>query len=697
MDQRLRIGTLNASYLGWGADDDEHQWGECPQADTKCRAVNLADRILKSNYDIIALNEVFDDGVQELLRNLLHSTFPHSVNHITGADLDDSGLMLFSRFPFAPPRNRHIEFGTSVTAESNGDATHLVSAITFDSSASWDAVTAKGAGHVRIQDTRIPGRFYNVVFTHMQASKWSDDPEAAQAKVDIRRRQLAEIELLVLEVMNYEFDQEELFIMGDVNINGIPPTRVEYDSIFNSASSQVGLFIQIMKDGWMTTSADDLGATTPFDQRLDYIFHNVNNGTMENRLCLQHMQIAVNLHLGDAKFTTPFGPAGVQRLSEHLGVNAELTPWTPQCSPSAAFVNPSYDETLPGNIQYRHGAQWWRLSNPRGFQILTDSADFEVYHATDLTTPLRPYNAAPTVQELENGRKFVPPPGDVFIKITRNDGATGPYSVRFHKNACTGPNDTCVLNDAATFPIELSRMPVNGDDTLWFEVPTDVADAAPGETPSRQTFQMTLTADKPLFFLALSDMDGNTLRSALPAQDGPQSFTTSITVRIDGLEGQRLILRAQRLQRESVRGAISWRSDLSYFSAYEIHCVEEEDDLTDEDEIGFAARVDGQSGLARERYLGNFEIDVDKAMTVLNRSPEKPYIAFVNRLDLLLTEYDDTTENQVVLTLWPYGAAAQGTQWDFNDGIYELTSSHVLDTPPPPFTARGTDGTPRSL
>ncbi len=71
---------------------------------SKQRSRQIADRVLASGYDFVVFNEAFDEDIREILIRRLRDTFPHFVSALGTPQpiLEDSGLMLFSRFPFAP-------------------------------------------------------------------------------------------------------------------------------------------------------------------------------------------------------------------------------------------------------------------------------------------------------------------------------------------------------------------------------------------------------------------------------------------------------------------------------------------------------------------------------------------------------------------------------------------------------------------
>ncbi len=89
---------------------------------TEERAEAIAKAILKLKPlpDIIALQEVFDEDAKDELEDALKGTYPHYVYKLDSNDFidldEDSGLMLFSRFPFTNLPNDQYKAG-DVTEE----------------------------------------------------------------------------------------------------------------------------------------------------------------------------------------------------------------------------------------------------------------------------------------------------------------------------------------------------------------------------------------------------------------------------------------------------------------------------------------------------------------------------------------------------------------------------------------------------
>ena len=163
--------------------------------------------------DIIAFNEVYDDKAAQTLGECLKPFYPHSLKTFGSAGvsippkLDDSGLMIVSRFPFlARPGGGHFEFRSY--DEADGD----------------DALSDKGVGLVQIDND---GETVTVAFTHLQASYDDDNSEHSGT----RSAQLDAITSLLREVLGDPEDDRQqwrhVVVMGDLNVRGDrwAPTR----------------------------------------------------------------------------------------------------------------------------------------------------------------------------------------------------------------------------------------------------------------------------------------------------------------------------------------------------------------------------------------------------------------------------------------------------------------------------------------
>lgn len=216
-DHSLRIGTFNAWMLPdhgiliapiWAGSIPNCAWGELrpslmcevgnhpvyDSGEIDAGAKNLAKRIIRSGYDIIALNEVFDGSAQGILRSALWDDYPYSVTYIDewGGTDQDSGLQIFSKFPLQEitpnysGNTDYNDFDADVYyngVKLYGAENQYLAFMPFGSDCDGDDCWSnKGVGYIRVRnpDTR---RVHNVFFTHMQATykdEVVDDPSVWQ-------------------------------------------------------------------------------------------------------------------------------------------------------------------------------------------------------------------------------------------------------------------------------------------------------------------------------------------------------------------------------------------------------------------------------------------------------------------------------------------------------------------------------------
>ena len=126
----------------------------------------IAAAITSADYDVIALNEVFDNDAKDTLVDALKDQYPYYVKYFKeGSAVEDSGLMIFSRFPFLPlPK-------TEFQAEVDGSNPNDVAFRLFEDCDGVDCHADKGAALVRVQVDGLAGAAgsYTLVFAHFQA------------------------------------------------------------------------------------------------------------------------------------------------------------------------------------------------------------------------------------------------------------------------------------------------------------------------------------------------------------------------------------------------------------------------------------------------------------------------------------------------------------------------------------------------
>ena len=471
----------------------------------------IADRIVfgtmpstlyRYDYDVIALNEVFSEPARRILLNHsdLKAAYPYRIGklppvvppvpHAVFAALEgivgkamgpvlsllgidwhdigeDSGLMLFSRYPIDPPRFEPFTFASDEE-------------IKF---AMYDSLAAKGAAYVRISNP-ITGEAFNLVFTHLQEDK--------EEWAGIRANQLKQIETLIRSVMTETMiKDEDIFVVGDLNIIGNwnyvgdppkPPDDIindvkrkgtdEWEHHFNSP---VSFFTTAVHDAWFyETSTKDEGPKTEggTGNRLDYILHNPKLAS-DTKWKVQHLTTAYNLHVNGGN------------PSDHNGLNADLNRYARHCNPREALVHGgvAYDrfgfprpelifksENIHGALKYPGSMMWHRLDEPGTYSIAVPSGggmEFTIYSNLDLSLPWGQYKDETREFTGKDETKFtakkyvmVDPP--YYIRVYHPDRTvTGDYTLFVHKHRGVDPDDAIVL---------LPHKPLDAPDFGWFPI-----------------------------------------------------------------------------------------------------------------------------------------------------------------------------------------------------------------------------------
>jgi endonuclease/exonuclease/phosphatase family metal-dependent hydrolase/LysM repeat protein len=471
--------------------------------DTESAAGKIAQVLAKNQtkYDIIALNEVWDEDAKDILKNALDDSFPFYVKYLNpdaGFDVneEDSGLMFFSKFPFVDmPKNPNpVLVSGNVECSVPCD----VRSVYFgDECKGADCLANKGAGLVRVQQSS--GRIVNIVFSHLQAYY---DFETENSGV--REKQLARIDQLVGQSLSNPSwksswnNTEWLLLMGDLNVNGFgrvgnalykaqnpnvgPVKKQEWWEKFGQPA--VGKKQTPLFDAWgETTSEVDWGATyIPSDntERLDYILASRDLLDNRNDICVQHIWI----------------PQEFIGLSDHKAVAADLNRMADYCNPRIArVVDEEKNEDgwgdkktppLPGEIKFPGSMQWFYLDKPGTYAIYADqTVQYELYTKDNLSVPLGgdlklektkikicPAADAPESRcsEKDAQKWKLIEPGYVRVFGTTRDWQ-GAYQVAIYRYHCDKPEEACELvpNWSEKFDFPDGKL-LNQDDAAFFRI-----------------------------------------------------------------------------------------------------------------------------------------------------------------------------------------------------------------------------------
>ncbi len=362
--------------------------------DEEARGKLVARLMKQSGYDVIALNEVFDETVRDALLEEAKSgpgAFTFIVEKLDGETLEDSGLLLLSRLepirfaaesPF-PLQHDLDQNGTPADITrcakqrvwwngqpddgevdswrpANGGecliAFHDYRACTFDAVFGAECQSSKGVGYVRLRQRN--GQPLDVFWTHMQANAGNYKKARAEQFQELSK---------FIQFWSPGRVRDSV-VMGDLNVNGADIALEEYTkTILTSNDSVLGSLG--FQDLWpWPTSApqQDKGLTythrndhvkvTDPEERLDYVLWRDRDG---RKACAQHPRV-------ERRYDAVRPGGSTIDLSDHFGVGMEIRQFArdpmanPEpCSPSravklAGLANGQFEERTdtPGACQW---------------------------------------------------------------------------------------------------------------------------------------------------------------------------------------------------------------------------------------------------------------------------------------------------------------------------------------------------------
>ena len=627
-DTSFRIVTFNTQFLPWVVTHEEGP--DYP------RAIQYANRLLELDAEVIVLNEVFDEEGRNGLYEGLQALYPYRITKVDadGYDLDDSGLMLFSKYPFAElPDSPFIWEESDYWGYNQQQPFDLAYRLFPCAPGTDDCLAAKGAGLVRVIHP-CRNRPVNVVFTHMQAT---EDSEFLITQPEMRAIQMAEIQELIVESLGEEaLGFEEIYLVGDLNIDGHLRRETidgvpEWNYHFDPSQHRGSFFAGTMVDGWaFGMPATDYGRTagyphfpyfeeTELGERLDYIVHN-DPTVFDKRRCMQHMRIAWELQ-----------NMANHRPSDHHGLVADFNDDAPYCNPRQAAAIAS-DVPTAGALVHPGSMQWYRIDDAGTYSILVYGAHtrFDVYESTDLSRPLKPVSPRPG----EYGVRYKLQNAPFYIRVKgTNRNVTGSYTIIVHRHEGTSPEDAIALR---ANEIEGARAPlgqVTGTSEMWFELTGEEATHGRRRYP-KATFALEYGWGQPLDMqILVSDASSLVMWSRRAnANDGDLASWDRIAVQ-NALPAGRYFVRVTNVAPHQ-RFDVLYRTTLTHFSPKRMHCVAQTDDVGD-DEMYRQLTVDG----AFYRMQKFAEFDTNEPLQLADW--HIPTVRFVDSLELIFMEDDD--------------------------------------------------------
>ncbi|MCZ6688078.1 MAG: endonuclease/exonuclease/phosphatase family protein [Planctomycetota bacterium] len=266
LEKTLRVLSYNIKMLpGWIGDG----------AQDMSRANQIMNQVLSQShpYDVVCLQEVFDEDVRELLEERLSQDNGAWFVQPKCDDGDflhqDSGLFFASRYPWRGNQPKAFE--------------------EFEEATSWDRFSDKGIFRGRLNlDSIEDGLTLSVLQAHLQS-----DPDEVGEHSHVRRAQLLQIRSFLSRTLNKRSQTRSLaaVMMGDFNIAaaGASPEDNQDNSevrLGEEYKDMIGL-LAVVRDLYLEKEPESHGFTwdgtrnsiinqdDPSDKhrlRLDYIF-----------------------------------------------------------------------------------------------------------------------------------------------------------------------------------------------------------------------------------------------------------------------------------------------------------------------------------------------------------------------------------------------------------------------------------------
>lgn len=603
----VTLTTYNAAFIVAPADTEDNFHRPAEQ-----RAAVIAAQLLAERPDVIALQEVFDDDAREVFVRELAATYPFYVEYLdTHDELNpnelhgDSGLMLFSRFPFLPFETAPL--GGDVRAFAGGARWNDVKFLEFVDNQGSDWWANKGVGMVKIAGPCE--RQLVIAFTHLQASYDDDDAAAQASAVAIRASQLRDIrDMLSFDLTSEEQNRVEVYVLGDLNIDANPTlvsgsTDTEWQTHFDPNRAGDPFFKTNVTETWpveptrrdvaLTEGAGMPGFRDPTDgHRFDYVLR--RNPPAWMPACVQHVRVdrAVGVE------------ADGTSLSDHLPVTASTHRVHDLCSPHSARPVALPDEWIGGSLDEPGMMQWHRVDQAGSYAIDVFGPDigFDVYEAKDISRPLRPSRPTRT----DWGWRFAMPEAPFYIRVRGNTrSAQGSYALHVHKNQGGHPEDAILLQPAISEAFFMPSWQLNGENAVWFTFDTDVSDA--GQRPDLALHAFSFSWPFDLF---LHELDAN--RNAVPLPAPPMLAQWSWPFHAFGshqLAKGEYYVKAMPWWGYWWPGmhlAVRFETNLTYATPETVACHVQDDDLGDDD-IWLSLSNDGNDVFGAWRYLREFD------------------------------------------------------------------------------------------
>ena len=692
--ESVRVATFNAYLLSPIFKCANVQFADCLlqiKGKTEAQAKKLADTILADpdRFDIVAINEAWDDDAKKILVDKLKLQYPNYVRKIDadliqlrGATLqailngmdpaaavaiyglpiekingEDSGLMLFAnaKFKFLPLPEKSFKWGDDED-EALEAVTDEVGFTLFEPCAGVDCLSGKGAAIVRLR--HLPSQHnYTVVFSHMQADYFDKTPPEINAAA--REGQFAQVEKLIETTLSPLSDserrQERVLMMGDLNVPLFHQPAGEWAGRFATPGTY---WTDNFYDAWASTnSSDDRGITNHIDgERYDYILASptrYESGGLEGPICVQHMTIPKDF---------------VDLESDHNMVTADLNVGNYFCHPQIAYKvalkktkvdgRPREQELIDHvgstnvtQIRYPGSMQWFHVKRPGAgtYSIGADRPDvnMDIYLPDNLTTPISRYFGDVKVIAEGERKIFVQTfalPREFYIRMSGKDrGFTGDYALLIRRHNCATKEEACLLQPGeepqmATFTKAGSLF--GTQDEAWFEF--DVVGAA--DSGAYQTVKLAAEGlpDPDNFKVTLEDFVNTSGSAPPPVEESGTSrkFTDQMGPGSTGY----VVIRQASAGASDVPVWAFMETSVRNLELRALICEDETNPELGSDEIHAELTID--STTKRYPLGGALEYDCDDSASQKNWPGDFGYpasLTFVEKAGMRVVEDDDSS------------------------------------------------------
>ena len=424
----------------------------------------------------------------------------------------DSGLMLFSKFPFVPVT---IPGGSDECVKPSGDKC-LVAFHQYEAQEDEDSFAAKGIGFVRVMNPTTEGET-NVFFTHMQASgtelqlpNGCADITPEACTIAARAKQIEEAVDFV-DTWSSRWDTtRDTLLMGDLNVrhqneDGSPTG--EYTKRISPLANGVGFDEIGLRDVWAETSPlDPVSSKWPSpNNKLDYILHRPPyvKGDPGGGFCATQHQTLERHFI----YSEQSGNASIViDASDHYPYAAVIGRPGPHCSPALALQDPP-DGLLPLTITHPGSYQWLHFTKggTYGFGVASPVAmELTAYPENDLSTPRAPFlggGVIPGGGHASEKVVFTPATG-FYLRVRVADPAsphwTGNYGLLIDKHDGTSPAEAIQLDPWRPYTGDQMTVGVqNPVGRVWFWVKTDTLDSAQQQRFTFETYAPYPTPQAP--------------------------------------------------------------------------------------------------------------------------------------------------------------------------------------------------------